>query len=193
MLDKDVKYTVSQRKECNFGGFRVLIADDFRFMNDLLSGMLREVGVGSIISCEGAIEAQNYLKDAAKNPSAATHVDLALIDWLMPGMDGVELIKWIRSSKSEELKLMPIILVSAYTSRKVVEAARDSGANEALVKPISADRLISRIVHMINNQRPFVKAPEFFGPDRRRQIQDFDGDEKRKMETQFVKVNRENG
>lgn len=191
MTQENLSGASGQKKEANLTNFRVLIVDDFTFMAELLAGLLKEAGIGNTLTCESAEEAQQRITHAAQHQSASSHIDLALIDWLMPGTNGVELIKWIRGHKQEHIKFMPLVLISAYTSRKVVQAARDNGANEALVKPIAAETLISRLIHVINHQRPFVKTGTFFGPDRRRQDQPFQGEEKRKTDPNFVKVHKE--
>jgi len=82
-------------------------------------------------------------------------------------------------------------MISAFASRDVVEVSRDSGANEALVKPVSASLLASRIQAVINSPRPFIKSPDFFGPDRRRKEQKFKGEDKRVTPAEEVKVNNE--
>ena len=191
MPERNKSLELEQRKECNLGNFRILIVDDFQFMGSLLSGMLKEIGIGSTIVVETAKDAQKAINFAAKEHSSSTHIDLALIDWLMPETNGTELIRWIRNKEEEHISFMPIILLSAYTSRKVVEAARDNGANDAMVKPISAESLVSRIVHIINHNRPFVKTDTFFGPDRRRKEIQFAGKNRRKMNPSFVEVNHE--
>ena len=179
------------KKEGDFSDFRVLIADDFQFMTELMSGVLREIGIRDVLVCENSDDAKRRISHAAIHPSASSHIDLALVDWLMPGMNGVRLTRWIRGNKADHIRFMPIILVSAYTNRKLVEAARDSGATEALVKPIAAETLISRLVYIINNPRPFVKSPSFFGPDRRRKTHPIKGEDRRKTNTDLIKVNKE--
>ena len=191
MQEGNPSFEATQPKECNLKNFRILIVDDFQFMADLLAGMMREMGVGEVITFDSASGALNHLKYVTKNYSNTTHIDLALIDWLMPGMNGVDLIKEIRRFDQDYIKFLPIVLLSAYTSKKVVEAARDSGANEALVKPISAEKLAKRLVHIINNPRPYIKNDKFMGPDRRRKEEKFQGKDKRKTKAEFIKVHEE--
>lgn len=74
---------------------------------------------------------------------------------------------------------MPVIVCSAYTSEAIVSEGRDYGANEVLVKPVAAESIAKRISHVIDQPRPYIKAPDFFGPDRRRKTQKFPGEEKR--------------
>lgn len=184
-------FEATQPKECNLKNFRILVVDDFQFMCDILSGMMREMGVGEVLTFDSSRSALSHLNYVTKNYSNSTHIDLALIDWLMPGMNGVELIKEIRRFDEDYIKFLPVVLLSAYTSKKVVEAARDSGANEALVKPISAEKLARRMVHIINHPRPFIKNDGFMGPDRRRKEERFEGKDKRKTKAEFIKVHEE--
>lgn len=162
--------------------FNILLVEDYEFMQDLLGGMLKAFGVGEITVCANAKEAiallsvmQPQVKIGSVKP-----IDLVLTDWMMPGGSGPELIRWLRDSRNDLYRFMPVMLVSAFASEDVVITARDSGANEALVKPISAERLASRILAMIDNPRPFVKAPGFFGPERRRQVKPPGGPDRRR-------------
>ena len=171
--------------------FTILIADDFHFMADLLSSMLREFGVGKILLAENGEDAKDLIRYNASGGSDTKPMDIVLTDWLMPQMNGVELLKWIRSSEKDNIRFLPVVLVSAYTSEEVVSVARDNGANEAIVKPVSGKMLADRILHIVNHPRPFIKAPGFFGPDRRRSEREFEGEEKRQSTEQDVKIYNE--
>ena len=97
----------------------------------------------------------------------------------MEPIDGIEMIKSIRSSNDDHLRYVPIIMLTGYSERARILAARDSGINEYLLKPVSAKMLYSRIRAVIEQPRRFVKTNSYFGPDRRRGEQDFDGPDKR--------------
>ena len=173
----------------SFRDFNVLIVEDYQFMAELLSSMLREFGVGRIMLAESAKEAREMLIMCNAEAVSNKKIDLVITDWLMPGgQDGVDLIKWMRGYIKDSIKFLPVIMCSAYTSEAVVMAGRDNGANEVLVKPVSAENLANRILHVVDNPRPFVKTPDFFGPDRRRQDKKFPGDDKRKMTESDLKV-----
>ncbi|NCC22901.1 MAG: response regulator [Alphaproteobacteria bacterium] len=180
-----------QKKSYSLHQFTILIAEDFPFMADLLSSMLREFGVGRIIVAENGRDAISRLRSSNGDSGSREPIDLALIDWLMPKQNGMEVISWIRSHKRDSLRFLPTILISAYTSEAVVEAGRDNGFNEVLVKPVSAEKLAQRILYVIDNPRPFVKAPNFFGPDRRRKDLDYSGEERRVTQSEHIKVNHE--
>ena len=156
-------------------------------MADLLSSMAREFGVGHILMADSGNEAKEMIMMFNSDARAGSHIDLVITDWLMPDGDGKELIQWIRNSKKDTIKFMPVILCSAYTSEAVVITGRDCGANEVMVKPLSAKKLADRILHVIDNPRPFIKTEDFFGPDRRRKDEETVGEERRVTKSDEIK------
>lgn len=171
----------------------VLLVEDSRAMQTLIASMLRAFGVGDVLVCEGANEAIGILTitQARKKTGDIKGIDIVLTDWLMPQGSGVDLLEWIRSHEADNIKFLPVLLLSAYTTQKVISTARDYGANEALVKPVSGSKLAGRILSMVDKPRPFVSAKEFFGPDRRRQDMPYKGDNRRKTQAEIIKVNYE--
>lgn len=176
--------------ELDLKDFKVLIVEDFPFIADILSACLKEMGVGDVIKADNGQNALTKIQSLNQFENI-NNIDVIILDWLMPVMDGREVIKAIRNHKSDYIRFLPVIVCSAYTSEKLVTESRDLGANEVVVKPISAGELARRIQHVINHPRPFVKSSTFFGPDRRRQKKPFEGDEKRKTKPQDVKNSHE--
>ncbi|MAQ70950.1 MAG: response regulator [Alphaproteobacteria bacterium] len=178
----------------NYGtlrNFTVLVVEDYGFMADLISSMLREFGIGKILIAENGEDAKDLIRFNASGSSDTKPMDIVLTDWLMPEVSGVELLKWIRSSEKDNIRFLPVVLLSAYTSEKVVSVARDNGANEAIVKPVSGKMLADRILHIVNHPRAFVKTPDFFGPDRRRKDKVYESEDRRKLTSQDVKTHNE--
>ncbi len=177
----------------SLGAFTILIVEDYPFMAHLMATMLREFGVGKVLMANSADEAKRMLAMFNSDAGARDPVDIVIVDWLMPeeGGDGVALMDWVRGHKKDAVKFLPMILCSAYTNEEVVISGRDHGASEVMVKPIAAQKLARRILHVIDHPRPFIKAPDFFGPDRRRKVQAFNGEEKRKMNPEEIKESHE--
>jgi len=177
----------------DLSNFTVLLAEDSEYMMSLLTSMLKAFGVGDILTCKNANEAIGILTitQARKKSRFVTDIDIIVTDWLMPGGDGEELIDWVRAHEDESIHFLPIILVSAYTTEKVIAMSRDHGANESMVKPLSAKALASRICTVIDNPRPFIKGPTYFGPDRRRQEMVMKGKNRRKTRQEDIKVYNE--
>jgi DNA-binding response OmpR family regulator len=75
----------------------------------------------------------------------------------------------------------PIIMLTGHSEKKRVVAARDAGVTEFLAKPISAKSLYQRVMNVVANPRPFIKTKNYFGPDRRRNVnQNYIGPERRR-------------
>jgi len=94
--------------------------------------------------------------------------DFVLTDLSMAPVDGIAFTREIRNSVASPNPFVPVIMVTGHTERARVLAARDAGVTEFLAKPITARSLFLRIAEIIDRPRPFVRADEFFGPDRRR-------------------------
>ncbi|OEJ69171.1 response regulator [Magnetovibrio blakemorei] len=139
---------------------RFLIVDDNSFMRGILRRILDTLGVNEINEAANGEEALETLK---KWPA-----DIVLLDWEMTPFNGIEFTKMVRNSHDSSKAFEPIIMISAHSEYWRISAARDAGVTEFLVKPISVKALFSRIQNVIENPRPFVNAPGFFGPDRRR-------------------------
>ncbi|MCM2342987.1 MAG: response regulator [Alphaproteobacteria bacterium] len=176
-----------QKKAYSLSAFRVLIVEDYPFMADLMSTMLREFGVGNIIQASSGNEGREMISLFNSDEGARNKIDIVLMDWLMPDGDGLELLRWIRGHRKDSIRFLPSVLCSAYTSEQVVSVGRDNGANEVLVKPVSAQKLASRLLYVIDKPRPFLRAPGFFGPDRRRRNEAYKGDERRIAKAEDIK------
>jgi len=174
----------------DLSNFTVLIVEDSQYMQALMSSMLKVFGVGDIMVCEGADEAIDLLTvtQARTKSRYITKVDIVLMDWLMPQGSGKDLLSWIREHEKDAVRFLPVIVVSGYTTEVVTSKARDLGANEVLVKPLSGMGLASRICTVIEHPRPFIKAPTYFGPDRRRQDLAFHGPDRRLTKAEQIKV-----
>lgn len=177
-------------KALDLADFTVLIVEDYPFISNILSMSLKEMGVGKVITADDARTALTKIQ-ALNQFENDNNIDVVILDWLMPGMDGKTLLQTIRRSKNDPIRFLPVIICSAYTSEPLVKESRDTGANEVVVKPVSAAELARRIQYVINNPRPFVKGGDFFGPDRRRQKKLYPGEEKRKTKPHEVKNNHE--
>lgn len=148
-------------KERKVEYLRVLIVDDNRQMRLLIRNVLFQLGVADVAE---ATDGEEALKLTAEfRPS------LILCDLKMEGMGGLELVKKLRAEVDNPARLTPVIMITAYADFDHVANARDAGVTEFMAKPISALALDKRIKRILDKPRPFVEAPEFAGPDRRRQ------------------------
>ncbi|RJF90231.1 response regulator transcription factor [Sphingomonas cavernae] len=97
------------------------------------SRMLREAG--------HAIESFSSIEEFKRHVRRDTF-DLAVLDWNMPEMSGIELLTWIREVGAPEL---PVIIVTARTETQDVTMALDAGADDYVTKPLAGPILLSRI------------------------------------------------
>ena len=115
------------------GQQRILIVEDSPTMRQLLVFALRRLKNVEIV------EAQDGMDGLRKVSS--DHFDIALIDINMPVMDGLKLIRLMRSE--ETLKSIPIVVITTEGASEDRERALGLGANEYLTKPIQANRVLS--------------------------------------------------
>lgn len=153
----------------NFKALSVLLVDDAKPMADLLGSILKELGVGKIITHGFANKSMDLLDSIAKAPGAGqSMVDIIISDWRMEPISGLNFLKWVRNHEADAIRFVPFIMLTAYSDHARVMAARDGGANEVLTKPVSVHNLVRRLLMVIENPRPFVSCTTYFGPDRRR-------------------------
>jgi CheY-like chemotaxis protein len=143
----------------NLSGAVTMVVDDSAFALELTSQSLMGFGNRARHACRSAGEAMEILKEQP--------IDLLLVDCEMPGMDGFELVRWLRRSGLEPNAFVPVIMTAAHIRRSRVAEARDCGASFIITKPFSATILLERIVWVARDSRPFLEIGDYFGPDRR--------------------------
>ena len=155
-----------------FERLKILIVDDNLHMRRLVSTILNAFGVKDVFEAHNGEKAWDRLREI--NP------DVIILDWMMEGMNGIERTKLVRTTSSSPNPFVPIIMLSGHTSAERVREARDSGINEFLAKPVSANTMLTHLTSVIENPRPFVRTKNYFGPCRRRFIDpEYSGPERR--------------
>ena len=113
---------------------RTLIVDDSRFVRGYLRGLLEEKG----IECEEAADGQAGMDQLKSRPP----YDLALVDWNMPVMNGLDMLKQLRAEGYGEIKVM---MVTTEAENDYILRALDAGADEYLMKPFDDDALTEKL------------------------------------------------
>lgn len=164
---------------------KVLVVEDNVHFRSLVRSILQALGIESVEEASDGSEAIEVLKSFP--------ADVAIIDWKMAGLDGVECVRRIRTDDDSPNRFLPIVMVTGYTGESLINASRAAGVNDFLAKPISAKSLLSRIMSVIETSQPFFQTDDYFGPDRRRRQQSFEGPERRVKQTNRVPIPGEDG
>ncbi|MCH8521624.1 response regulator [Glycocaulis sp.] len=150
---------------------RFLIVDDNAAMRGLIRAVLAAFGCDYVFEAADAKRALGIL--------AVEQIDILITDWKMSPVDGLSLVRHLRDPEKSANPFIPIIMLTAYAEPSRVRAARDAGVTEFLAKPFSAEQLFKRVQVIVNRPRPFVRTKAFFGPDRRRVTNEYEGPERR--------------
>jgi len=118
---------------------KILVVDDFQFARRICLNVLKEIGLKNITEVSSGATALSAL--------AKDSFDLIITDFNMPGMNGLELVKKIRAD--EDLKLIPIIMITSEGSKGVMLEATEAGVNAFLNKPFTKDDLSEKLERLL--------------------------------------------
>jgi len=156
----------------------LLIVEDNRILRTMLAEVLNGLGTPHPRVAKDGTQALAEI--ALKVP------DLVITDWEMKPMNGIDFVRRLRDKAASPAPTLPVIMLTGHGERERVIEARDAGVNEFLIKPFTTHALYQRIVYLIERPRHFVHSDEYFGPDRRRRVQDFAGEERRRTDPDLV-------
>lgn len=114
---------------------KILVADDDTTTRLLLEDFLAEWGF-TVLTAQDGDEAWDLLENER-------NLQLAVLDWMMPGVDGLEICRRIKGR--EEGRYIYTLLLTGKGSRDDMVQALESGADDYLTKPVNADELRSRL------------------------------------------------
>jgi two-component system sensor histidine kinase/response regulator len=124
---------------CSLRGLKVMVVDDNASAREILSEQLLALDF-SVHNCASGQEALDYLRQLAPGDT----VGMVFLDWMMPGMDGIEIAR-------EMLAINPsvcIVMVTACGREDVRAQAEIIGIQAFLVKPVSQSSLLDVILHL---------------------------------------------
>lgn len=113
-----------------------LVVDDSRAIRTILSKTLRELGF-EVREAGNGIEALEVIQ------AEKTAVALILIDWNMPEMNGLDLLKRLR--QNPEFSSLVVVMVTAETELDHIAEALEAGANEYVMKPFTKDIIVGKL------------------------------------------------
>lgn len=111
---------------------RILIVEDEKNLNRIIKKQLESAGY-SVDACIDGLEAKDYME--------MTEYDVIILDIMLPGMDGLQLLKWARQNELQS----QIIMLTARDSIEDRVNGLDMGADDYLTKPFAFEELMARI------------------------------------------------
>ncbi|MGD9132482.1 MAG: response regulator [Desulfobacterales bacterium] len=129
-------------------GMKVLVVDDNATSRDIFKEMLESFTFRVTLATsgpEGITELENAQKDKP--------FELVVIDWKMPGMDGIEAARRIKSHEGLT-KVPAIVLVTAYGREEIMQQADEVGLEGFLLKPVNPSMLFDTIMQALGNVKP---------------------------------------
>jgi len=110
---------------------KVLVVDDFSTMRRIVKNLLKQLGFENIDEAEDGAQAYTKMKEGGYG--------FVVTDWNMPNMDGLDLLKKVRSDPA--IKDTPMLMVTAEAEKEKVITAIQAGVNNYIVKPFTGEVL----------------------------------------------------
>jgi two-component system chemotaxis response regulator CheY len=114
---------------------KILVVDDFSTMRRIIKNLLRDLGFNNTAEADDGATALPILQSG--------NFDFLVTDWNMPGMQGIDLLKAVRSDP--KLAKLPVLMVTAESKRDQIVEAAQAGVNGYIVKPFTAVTLKEKI------------------------------------------------
>lgn len=128
----------------------VLVVEDQNFVRDLLGRLLTSLSIPRVASARSAEEA---LADLEKDPALA---DVLIVDFELPGINGVRFIEKLRVSDHQRLREMPVVMLTGHNDLALYRDAARLGISAFLVKPAGPGTLKTAIEEALAGHRVSV-------------------------------------
>jgi CheY-like chemotaxis protein len=140
-------------------GLNIVVADRNQFMRRLTRTMLMNLGARVVVEAVDGLTALEAIRTC--DP------DLLFLEWDLPVLDGMEVIRIVRSPGVFPRPALPIVMLTNRAERSCVLRALRAGVHEFLIKPTSPQALRDRISSVMLKPRPMVKLGDFYVPEPR--------------------------
>jgi len=118
---------------------KILIVDDYNTMLRILKNLLKQLGFHNVKDALDGTQALSMLN--------SEKFDFIISDWNMEPMTGIELLREVR--KSDKLKHIPFIMITAESNTEKVIAAKQAGVSNYIVKPFNAETLKGKMASVL--------------------------------------------
>lgn len=165
----------------------ILVVNGDGQVSSMLRDVLLNLGFGTVMTVEDGYQAVKAMKEI--------DIDLIVTDWELspkenfdlqvddyskvvvpidvdmwspiPPKNGSSFVRYLRTSKNSPNPYVAIIMLTSNAQESRIQYARDSGVNEIMLKPVSAEALCYHIIQVIDHQRAFITSQNYKGPCRR--------------------------
>ena len=119
---------------------RILLVDDDIIIRKIVKNMVDVIGADML-------EAENGLLGLEELYNSSDPVDVIILDWIMPEMNGLEFLKAVKAE--EKYKDIPVIMLTGVSDKdKMIEAIR-AGAKQYITKPFNSEELLTKLVQCL--------------------------------------------
>ena len=136
-----------ERKVFVPGNLKVLLVDDNEQAREVVAELIGQLGFKYTASACGS----EALTEIERADAAGQPFDVVLLDWKMPGMDGIALAHEIRHHALRQAPLL--LMVTAYDRDEALPRAREAGISEVLTKPVSPSALFDALMRQLSDQQ----------------------------------------
>lgn len=127
---------------------RIAVLDDDQDHRDLVLQIIERAGHDGVAFPEGASLLRQLQRDV---------FDLLIVDWQMPGMSGVEVVRWVRANVQDRL---PVLFVTQRDEERDVVEALACGADDYMSKPVRVHELLARVTALLRRSYPSSEAKQ---------------------------------
>jgi two-component system, chemotaxis family, chemotaxis protein CheY len=137
-------------------GLNILIADGNSFTRRMTRTMLTNLGAKSVVEAADGLAALEQIR--------TLDPDILVLEWDMPVLNGMEVMRIVRSPGVFPRPNLPIIMLTNRSQRSYVVEALRGGVHEFLLKPTSPKALRDRLMSIVFKPRPMMKLGDCYVP-----------------------------
>ena len=140
-------------KDIDYADLSVLVADDDVMSMETSVDTLTELGM----KAEGVLSGREAVEKTVEHHEKADDYNAVILDWKMPGMDGLETARAIRSKVGRDV---PIIILSAYDWSEIEDMAKEAGIDAFVSKPLFKSKLRNLFANLMEKGARVLKKEE---------------------------------
>lgn len=141
------------RKVMSLTNKTYLIVDDDAIAIDFQIRILKKIGIKNIKTATNGFEALNILE--------SKEIDCVITDFNMPEMDGLQLLKQIRTNQGEINNNMPVVMVTSHNNRDLIGVSMALSVNAIILKPLKKNSLEEKLNVLFQNDKKILPIESY--------------------------------